>query len=65
MFEKILYLLIFSIFVFAPFDILLNIKIFGFSFRLVNFLVGIFIILGGLVVIKEYLNQKRFTYLYG
>lgn len=59
MFEKILYLLIFSIFVFAPFDILLNIKIFGFSFRLVNFLVGIFIILGGLVVIKEYLNQKK------
>lgn len=54
----LLYFLIFSIFVFAPFDTILNINILGFNFRLVGFLVILFIIVGLTITLRNFLKDK-------
>lgn len=52
----ILYFLLFLIFVLAPFDILMNLNILGFNFRLVGLFVVLFIVMSVFIVLR---NRER------
>lgn len=55
----VLYFFILGIFVFAPFDIVLNFKFLGFNFRFVTIFYVLFMLLVTVIMTKEFLSSKK------